>query len=81
MHALHALPSRAHWKLDGSVAVNVKVASVDVPVAGPLVIVVSGGVVSAGAEIVQLYVAGVGSLVTPFDESTEKVCEPRLRLK
>ena len=67
VQAANGLPSTRHWKLlPASVEVNEKsgVASFIVePPAGPAVMDVSGGVVSAGPEIVKLRVAGEASVL------------------
>lgn len=54
VHAVREAPSRLHWNVElASLEVKAKEALVDVDVAGgPDVIVVSGGVVSAGGAVV-----------------------------
>ena len=61
MHAAYAAASRRHWNVEpSSVAVKLKVGVLSLVVLdGPLVIVVSGGVVST----VNARVAGVGSVL------------------
>ena len=68
--------------LPASVAVNAIEALVEVPLAGAVVIVVSGGVVSpdAGSLTVQVAVAGEASTLPAVSVArTLKVCEPTAR--
>jgi hypothetical protein len=78
----HAPASTRHSNRDpASVAENWKLAVVaSVVAAGPLVIVVSGGVVSGGGWIVHVRVAGVGSTLSAGSMArTANVCEPTPR--
>jgi hypothetical protein len=73
--------SRRHSNVEpASLEEKANVALVLVVVAtGPESIDVSGGVVSAGASIVQLQLAGVGSMLPAWSIArTSKVCEPSL---
>ncbi len=78
VHALHAPPSRRHWNVEpASLDVNEKLADGEVTVPdGPEVIVVSGGVVSAGGAIVHERLTG--ELVFPAASvaRTSKAREP-----
>lgn len=71
--------SSLHSKRDPlSLEAKMKLAIVEVVIAaGPSVIQVSGGVVSAGAAIVQVQVAGVGSMFPAASTAlTSKLCAP-----
>jgi hypothetical protein len=79
VHAAKAPASTRHSNVDPvSVDVNSNVAVVEVTEPdGPLVIVVSGGVVSAGGETVHVREAGVESVFPAASFArTSKVCEP-----
>jgi hypothetical protein len=84
-HEAHEPESSLHWKLEPlSEAEKPKLASVEVVVeAGPLLIVVSGAVVSVGGVVVctvQTCDAGLASVLPePSVARTEKVCEPTAR--
>jgi hypothetical protein len=74
VHVPQAPASRRHWKVPGSLELNVNVGCDEpsVPL-GPDVIVVWGAAVST----VQLRVAGVGSVLpAPSRARTSNVCEP-----
>jgi hypothetical protein len=79
VHAAYAPLSSLHWNVEpDSVAVNENDAEVEVvEAAGWAVIVVSGAVVSAGAPIVQVTVAGEASTLPAASVArTVNVCEP-----
>lgn len=77
VHEVHAPLSRRHSNVDGSFAVNAKVADDEVTVPdGPEVMVMTGGVVSAGGEIVHVRLAGELVLLAASVARTSKVCEP-----
>jgi hypothetical protein len=82
VHVAKAPASSLHSKVDpDSLDVNANEALVEVVgFAGPEPIVVSGGVVSAGALIVQVRVAGEASVLAAASVArTLKVCEPVAR--
>ena len=82
MQATYAPASSLHSNVEpASVEVNANDALVDVVgLLGPELIVVSGGVVSLGALIVQVHEAGEASVLPAASVArTLKVCEPVLR--
>ena len=78
MQAAQLPASSLHWKvLPLSLEVNATDALVAVPLDGAEVIVVFGGVVSAGAEIVHVALAGVASVLPAASVArTSNVCDP-----
>jgi hypothetical protein len=85
VHDAHDPASSRHWKVEPpSVAVNVKLAELDVTVPeGPSEIVVSGAVVSGGGtSTVQVRVAGVASVLPAASVArTSNVCDPFARFE
>jgi hypothetical protein len=82
VQAAKAAPSRAHWKLEPpSLEVKPKLAlELVLKAGGPAVMVVFGGAVSAGDWIVQVWLAGVGSVLPAGSVArTWKVWEPSAR--
>jgi hypothetical protein len=81
-HDAHAPPSMRHSNVDpDSLLANAKLADPDaLGFDGPDEIVVSGGVVSAAAEIVQVCVAGEASTLPAASVArTSNVCDPAPR--
>jgi hypothetical protein len=82
VHVTHAPLSTRHWKVEPlslELNPNAGVGSLVGPL-GPEVMVVCGGVVSAGALIVQLCVAGEASVLPAASVArTPNVCDPVAR--
>lgn len=81
-HAVQAAPSSRQSNVEAaSEETKAKLASVDVPLVGPAVSVVSGAVVSGGARMVQLTLAGEPSTLPAGSVArTANACDPTPRL-